>query len=200
MAVLGPHRHLREDATPGNLVAVPISSQRVRTTLVVFTASDGDLSKMDLALGPCVTVSGQRRPIVSELAQDTGETPEQAAALLTVLTGEPSDGALRLISASGPAQLFACTDQFLDAMADASEQMLATKTDDDFVAEQDRLSDAWMGSADWPSHYVSLRNRLHRLGMARAARAKGLTLYFWFGPAVQMREAVAGPGPYPRGT
>ena len=85
-------------------------------------------------------------------------------------------------------------------MAEASERMLATTTDDDFVAERDRLSDAWMASVKWPSNYVSLRNRLHRLGLARTARTKGLNLYFWFGPAVPMRTIVAGSGEYPQRT
>jgi hypothetical protein len=113
-----------------------------------------------------------------------------------VLTGEPSNDALRLVSTSGSGQLFACTERFLNAMADASEVIVATTTDDDFVAEQDRLSRAWMASVQWPAHYVSLRNRLHRLGLARAARTKGKTLYFWFGPAVPVRTVVAGSGPY----
>ena len=175
---------------------LPTSSNLGPIALVVFTASDKGLSKMDVALGPCVAADGQRKSIVSGLAQDNGETPEQAGALLTALTGEPSNKALRLVAASGSGQLFACTERFLDAMADASELLLATTTDDDFVAEQNRLSEAWMASAAWPSHYVSLRNRLHRLGKARAARTKGQTLYFWFGPAVPMRTVVAGSGSY----
>ena len=94
------------DTRSGILLAVPIRSKRTPITLVVFTATDKDLSRMDVALGPCVAANGQKKSIVSGLAQDNGETPEQAGALLTALTGEPSDRALRLVSASGAAQLF----------------------------------------------------------------------------------------------
>jgi hypothetical protein len=128
--------------------------------------------------------------------QDTGETPEQASALYTVLTGRPSSEALRLVTTSGGGRLFACTDDFLNAMADASQAMLALADLDSFAEEQERLSTAWMKAAKWPDRYVSLKNRLHRLGDAGLARKKGLPLYFWFGPPVPMRSVVAGAGPY----
>lgn len=58
-------------------------------------------------------------------------------------------------------------------MADHSERMLAMTDLDEFDREQDRLSDAWMRATTWPRQYVSLKNRLHRIHLARLARSKG---------------------------
>ena len=162
----------------------------------MFAADAKQLSKLDVALGPCVAVAGQRRPLKSPLMQDNGETPEQASALFTVLTGRPPSEALRLVTEDGESRLFICTDDFASAMADASRAMLASRDVDGFAEEQERLSAAWMNATTWPDGYVSLKNRLQRLADARVAREKGLPLYFWFGPPVPMRSVVAGTGPY----
>jgi hypothetical protein len=163
-----------------------------RIAVVVFTADDAKLRRLDVGLGPCVIAIGQRRPLVSPLMQDLNETPEQSSALFTVLADAEAADALRLVAATESSKLFACNQGFLNAMANASEAMLATDGADDFAAEQNRLSEAWLKAVRWPDRYVGLQNRLHRLADARVAREKGLTLYFWFGPAVVMRTVVAG--------
>src|SRR5205823_2293495 len=55
---------------------------------------------------PVVRAPGQRRRLVSALMQDKGETPEQASALFTVLTGRPASEALCFLTASGGGRLF----------------------------------------------------------------------------------------------
>lgn len=163
-------------------------------------ATGAQLAKMDVALGPCVAAEGQRKSIVSGLAQDLGETPVQASALLTVLTGEAPTEALSLLVSAGEGRLYECAPRFLHAMADRSEQMLAaTTTGEQFAALQLQLSEAWMAAVPWPTHFSGVQNRLHRLALARKARQDGRPLYFWFGPAVQVRTVVSGQGPRERG-
>jgi hypothetical protein len=172
-----------------------LKKDRTPMSLVVFSATDKQLSKLDVSLGPCVIAAGQRRPIQSPLMQDGGETPDQASALFAVLTGRKPDDALRLVSESGHGRLFVCSADFLDAMANASQAMQGIPNLDNFTAEYDRLDSAWMKAVKWPAGYVSVKNRLSRMAHARVAREKGIPLYFWFGPAVPMRTVVAGTGP-----
>ena len=176
----------------GTMRYLTADSDPAHTAVVVFAADDAKLRRLDVGLGPCVIASGQGRPLVSPLMQDLNETPEQSSALFSVLAGGEAADALRLVAAVDSGKLFACNQGFLNAMADASEAMLAAEGVDGFAAEQNRLSEAWLKAIAWPDHYVGLQNRLHRLADARVAREKGLTLYFWFGPAVEMRSVVAG--------
>src|SRR3954454_19690214 len=92
-----------------------------RIAVVVFTADDAKLRRLDVGLGPCVIASGQRRPLVSPLMQDLNETPEQSSALFTVLADGEAPDALRLVAATESSKLFGCNQGFLNAMADASE-------------------------------------------------------------------------------
>ncbi|MFN8023932.1 MAG: hypothetical protein U0Q03_20540 [Acidimicrobiales bacterium] len=165
--------------------------------LVVFAADPKRLGALDVALGPCVPKPGRCKALVSPLNQDLGETVEQASALFTALTGEPAGAVLEVDSENGTGVLHRCTDVFLNAMADRSELLLAMTDLDVLDRELDRLSDAWMRAATWPPQYVSVKNRLQRIHLARVARSKGQTVYFWFGPSVEMRGVVAGSGPYP---
>lgn len=166
-------------------------------TVVYFAADERKLARMDVALGPCVAAEGQKNPIVSPLSQDRGETPEQSEALFTVLTGRPSTEAFDTLSVQGRGTLFRCSAAFVDALADASQAMLAMRDDEGFMEERERISLAWMQAIAWPDHYVSLVNRLDRLHGARVAREEGLAFYCWAGPSVPMRTLVSGTGPYP---
>jgi len=166
-------------------------------TVVYFAADERKLAKLDVALGPCVAPEGQKKPIVSPLDQDRGETSEQSQALFTVLTGRPSTEAFDTVAVKGPGTLFRCTPAFVDALAEASQALLDLRGDDRFMAERERISDAWLHAIVWPDHYVSLVNRLDRLPGARVARDKGLPFYCWAGPSVPMRSLVSGSGPYP---
>ena len=166
-------------------------------TVVYFAADERKLAKIDVALGPCVAAEGQKKSIVSPLAQDQGETPEQSKALFTVLTGRPSTEAFDTLSVQDRGTLFRCTPAFVDALADASQAMLDLRGGAEFMAERERISLAWLQAIAWPDHYVSLVNRLDRLHRARVARDKSLAFYCWAGPSVPMRSLVSGTGPYP---
>lgn len=165
--------------------------------LVVFAADQKRLAAVDVALGPCVPKPGKKKALLSPLNQDGCETLEQASALFAALTGQPATDVLELCSEDGPGALYRCSQPFLDAMADYSVRMMAIDDLDEFDREQTRLSEAWMQAVAWPSHYVSLKSRLHRIHLARVARSKGQPLYFWFGPRVSERVVVAGSAPYP---
>jgi hypothetical protein len=169
------------------------------STVVVFGASPEQVEGFDLVAGPCVAVGAGKRPLVSPLLQDNGENPAQSAALFTVLTGAPSDSALHLVAEDAPSRLFVCDVAFRDAMADKISTMIDMELDA-FAEERERLSRTWMSQVPWPPHYVSLVNRLERMGRARAARSKSLPLFHWFGAPVPMVAVTSGSGPYPRRT
>ena len=52
---------------------------------------------MDVRTGPCVPLPGRKHSIKSVHSQDYGETPDQTAALFTVLTGKVSEAALEML-------------------------------------------------------------------------------------------------------
>lgn len=161
------------------------------TTVVVFSATPEQIAELDVGLGPCVPKQGRAKPLVSPILQDNGESPEQSAALFTVLTGQPSNHALRLVSEHGPGRLFVCDTAFRDAMTEKITAMIDMDLDE-FAQERERLSLAWMAAAEWPPHYVSLVDRLGRLGRARQATLRSLALFHWFGPGVPMVTLTSG--------
>jgi hypothetical protein len=161
--------------------------------VVVFTVPLRRLVEMDVATGPCVPVRGASKPVCSPLSQDRSETPQQTAALFSVLTGRPADGALIEVGRSGAGVLYRCADEFVDAMADANELLIRLGDQDEaagdgefsrFEAELSAYDRAWLAAGGWFPEMVSTRNRLTRLSWAMAARGSSQPLYCWFGPAV----------------
>jgi hypothetical protein len=178
---------------------------RARTTCVVFTVPEGRLSEMDVATGPCVPRDGRKRSLVSVHSQEGPETPEQTAALFRALTGRSADDVLHLIEHGARGRLYRCSEAFIDAMADANQQLVELAAEDKarkdrelttFSAKRKELDDRWIAAAEWPASMKSTRNRLVRLGLARAAREKEQALYCWYGPSVPEYAVVAGRGPY----
>jgi hypothetical protein len=173
---------------------------------VVFTKPERDLQAMDVAKGPCVPV-GRRKPLVDPLLQDLGEVPSQTAALLTVLTGEPADGALEVVARRGKGVLHVCSERFLNAMADANEELVRLSEEDKaagdgrdlprFSARMEEYDRAWRAATDWPPKARSIGNGLGRMGWARIARERGQSLYCWHGRSVPLYRIVSGTGPYP---
>jgi len=139
---------------------------------------------------------GRAKPLVSPLLQDNGESLEQSAALFTVLTGQPSTHALHLVTEQGMGRLFVCDLAFRDAMSETMTAMIDMDLDT-FAEERERLSLAWMAATKWPPHYVSLVNRLERLGRARQATIRSLALFHWFGPGVPMVTLASGRDTHP---
>jgi hypothetical protein len=175
-------------------------------TCVVLTAPENRLSAMDVATGPCVPLQGRKRSLVSVHQQEGPERLDQMAALFTALKGHPSEEALQLVEQRGEGGLYRCSDDFVDAMADAN-QLLVRLSDEDrtrkdadlttFAAQRRQFDEAWMQAAQWHASMVSTQNRLSRLGKARIAREKEEQLFCWYGPKVPEYVVVAGRGPYP---
>lgn len=176
------------------------------TTVVAFAATPEQAGMIVLAEGPCVPLPGRRKPLVSPLLQDGREIPRQTATLFTVLTGQPSAGALIQVERDGRSQLSRVSEAFLDAMADECEHQLRLGEEDDavgdksltrFASRRDELDRAWLGACKWDSSLVGTGNKLGRLGTARSARLDDSPMYFWHGPPVPMRTVISGSGPYP---
>jgi hypothetical protein len=161
---------------------------------------------MDVATGPCVPVGARKHSLVSVHQQEGPESPEQMAALYTLLTGASGDDALHLVQEENGSRLYRCSDAFVDAMANTNELLVRLGDDDKargdrayttFEAKMAELDAAWMSAGNWHSEMVGTRNRLMRMGKARVAREKGQPLYCWFGPQLREYTFVQGEGPYP---
>ncbi len=131
------------------------------------------LAAMGIALGPCVPTERQRRALVSPLLQDTGEGPEQTEALFAALIGERRVELLRP-TASGAGRLAQCSEVFFNALADASQRLVAITDLDAFTAMLDEIDRAWMAATSWPPHYVSLQTTLQERSRVLRPRIKGL--------------------------
>lgn len=169
--------------------------------VVVFTTRERELRCMDVATGPCVPTGGRKRSLAGLSRQDHGETPRHTAALLTALTGEPAAGALEVVARKGRGVLHVCTERFVNAMADAREELVQLAAEDQ--ARGSRLRDArmeqydkaWRSATKWPRRVESTSHRLVRLDWALTARERGQPLYCWHGPSAPMYEVVTHPGP-----
>ncbi len=156
---------------------------------------------MDVTTGPCVPTGGRRRALAGPSRQDHGETPRHTAALLTALTGEPAGGALEVVAREGKGVLHVCTECFVNAIADARQQLVQLAAEDPARgshlrdARMERYDEAWRSATKWPRRVESTSHRLERLHWALTARERGHPLYCWHGPSAPMYEVVAQPGP-----
>lgn len=178
------------------------------TTCVVFSVPEKRLREMDVALGPCVPLPGRARPLRGALNQQGPETPEQMRALFVVLGGPTSrrEAALELVATSGPGALYRCSDEFVDLMRTAIEELLRlveldkANGDRDFTlfqGQHDALDAAWLKAGNWHRAQLGTGNRLPRMGWARRAAEKHQPLFCWYGPPVPTHVLVHGTGPYP---
>lgn len=156
------------------------------TTCVVFTVPQQRLAAMDVATGPCVPTGDRKHALRSVHSQQGPETPEQMAALFSVLTGQEPGAALELIEESGPGRLYRCSDDFFAALLveGALLHRLAAEESDAYEQRSEELDHAWMATGVWHADMQSTRNRLFRISTVRAAAKKGQDLYCWYGPAV----------------
>ena len=151
---------------------------------------------MDVATGPCVSTGGRRRALAGPSRQDHGETPRHTAALLTALTGEPAAGALEVVAREGKGVLHVCTERFVNAMADAREELVQLAAEDQargshlWDARMERYDEAWRSATTWPRRVESTSHRLERLHWALTARERGHPLYCWHGPSAPMYEVA----------
>lgn len=188
--------------------ASPDKDDRARITAVIFSVPERRLSAMDVAVGPCVPLPGRKTSVASVHAQEGYETPAITSALYRVLTGLNDAELLTLLSEDGEGRLFRFADRFVAAMAEASRHLLTLipgsppppdgeEDTTPFGLQRGRWDEAWMSQAEWHPEMVSTRNRLHRIGKAREAQEKGLSLYVWYGPRVPEYVVASGTGPYP---
>ena len=177
-----------------------------KTTVVAFESSPEVADAIAVSSGPCVIQAGQDEPLVNPSLQDGREIPRQTAALFTVLTGQVADGALIVLKRENGAQISRASNAFLGAMADECEHQLRLGEEDDavgdkdltrFTSRRDELDRAWLKACAWERGLRGTGKKLHRLGIARSARMKGLDLYFWHGPPVPMKAVTSGSGPLP---
>lgn len=164
-------------------------------TVVVFTVPEKRLREMDVALGPCVPTGGRKRPLVGVTRQEGGEYPHHSAALYTVLTGQPAEGALQLLEEKGRGRLYKHSTSFVDAMADASLTVDRLFAEDDargdrhwssVAAQHEEWSREWMRIGRWPRDAKTTTHRLWRMQWAVKARERGQSLYLWHGPEREM--------------
>ncbi len=173
---------------------------------MVFTVPEKRLREMDVALGPCVPTGGRTRPLVGVMRQEGGEYPHHSAALHTVLTGQPAEGALQLLEEKGPGRLYRHSEPFVDAMADAALAVSRLAAEDDargdkhwpsVMAQHEAWSREWMRIGRWPRDVQTTTHRLSRIQWAVKARERGHPLYLWHGPQLEMytAESVVLPNP-----
>ncbi|MCF6507960.1 hypothetical protein E9549_11175 [Blastococcus sp. MG754426] len=190
-----------DDVTLSSWVARALGDLDSSVSVVVFTTSEREVRRMDVETGPCVAAGGRKRALAGLTRQDHGETPRHTAALLTALTGEPAAGALEVVARKGKGVLHVCTERFVNAMADAREELDQLAVEDQARgsrlrdARMEQFDKAWRTATKWPRRVESTSHRLERLHWAVRAREREHALYCWHGPSAPMYEVVAHPGP-----
>jgi hypothetical protein len=152
---------------------------------VVFTATDRDIARMDVARGPCVPLPGRKRPLVGPFGMMVG-TPRDLEALFRISPAR-SNSPWALKETSGPGRLYVFDAAFSNWLAGLSEAYQFRPKDDPKSIEWTdhvlpNLVRRWadeIGSGEWrlPSWNIA-----GAAGSAKSAARKQQRLYAWFGP------------------
>jgi hypothetical protein len=156
---------------------------------VIFTASDKDIERLDIAVGPCVDRVGPRgghlRPLASPLDQ-LQDPPGHLEALGAIVVPGPPGDLWTECHADRPGRL--CL--FSPWIATALAQIWMSSNDPDEVdghrlPSLDEVAQAWFSAVPWPERQQvnGLTSRLlNVVWKARRARDHDQGLYSWFGP------------------
>jgi hypothetical protein len=169
-----------------------VSARDMTRARVLFTASDREVDRIDVEVGPCVPAPARKKPLVS-VHRQWSDTPAQFCALFAVLGGDPSRAWTELRRGHS-SLLVKISDAFAHDLARMSMRALQADAEAR-LDEVKSVAERWLRAADWPPDQLArgLESRLvPDMGWARLAAEKGQSLYCWFGPAVP--EYVIGSG------
>lgn len=154
--------------------------------LVVFTADDRMLRRMDVATGPCMSISG--RALVGPGRQLHGDTVAELTALYWALAGRTDDGALEPVGFAGRGELHRLRPDFAEAVASLVNDKDYESRERQFL---DPVAQRWQATHRWQRGMQrgGLIMRLNDWGLTVAEGIRlGREAYCWRGPAVEMYE------------
>jgi len=156
--------------------------------LIVFTADDRMLRRMDPATGPCLPVQG--RPLASRHLQMYGDTFEEVEALSSALSGQPEASTFAATVRVAPGELRRLSPTFASALA----ALVSAST----YEEQERsvlpVAERWHSSRSWPRglELGGLALRVHDWAATLAeGLPKGRDGFCWRGPSVPVYDVTA---------
>jgi hypothetical protein len=160
---------------------------------VVFTLTDRDLARLNVAVGPCVPPPTRKRPWVGITNQEPGDFRALETLFSIVVTASPAEP-WQATRVDGPGRLDTFSDAFVAALADINRVTLARGTAAPAINESTydtvfrpelEIAERWLPHVDWRQR-VSLRyaqQRVTYLGaFAREMQDRGRPLYCWSGP------------------
>jgi hypothetical protein len=158
-------------------------------TRVLFTASDREVARMDIRLGPCVPLQGRKKPLAGRLSQGWPEGPERLATLYEVLSGRPPQEAWSKSTLLRPGRLFVLSDAFVRKLAEIDSARVAAATDEERHEVLEEVARRWRPRVHAPAEWDDRRSQVDVLMAAwDAARAvmKSQRLYAWYGPGLSL--------------
>jgi len=160
------------------------------TAFVVFACTNEEIAELNIEDGPCVRRfgprGGRRRPLASPHSQFYPDTFEQFRILYALLTGDAASRSLHSEQSAGPGTLALLSNAFVEALAKIRNP-----------DQWNEVAARWLDVGQWqPSMKTGgLATRLVVwAGEAEGARAKGLPVYCWRGPAVPVYAIASGIG------
>ena len=177
------------------------SAWEVRHAVVVFTVSERDIKRLDIARGPCVPTRGRSKPLVGPFRQNAG-TPDEMEALFRILVPVTTGTAWLSTLREGDGELRVFSDEFVEPLAARSRKFQGKEsraTDEEFEAALLLLAKRWVAARGRPGNGISEQLDIADAAWwARAAQDRSQQLYAWFGPAVSLtsryRRSVADAG------
>ena len=197
MRTLARLKALLESARSPDAGPPPLSWDEV---VVVFTRSDRDVARLDIASGPCVRSPGRSRPLVGVTNQLTG-APVLFESLFRVLVSDLSGGPWVSSVHAGRGRLDVFSDPFLEALAALNREAIRRGADRprdyDWIFEPQRaVFRQWMPEIPWPVGSDQVPGMAAELGgicaWARVAQERGQRLYCWSGPGFNPWTITAG--------
>lgn len=163
------------------------SAWEVRHAVVVFTVSERDIQRLDIARGPCVPARGRSKPLAGPFRQDAG-TPDELEALFRILVPDASGPAWLSTLREGDGEWCVFSDEFVEPLAALSRRFQGKEsraTDEEFEAEFLALAERWVAARGRPGNGISEQLAIADAAWwARAAQDRSQHLHAWFGPMV----------------
>lgn len=156
--------------------------------VVVFTRTEKEVARLNVATGPCVPRPGTKRPLVGVTNQQPGD-PSRYEALFRVLISDPSSEPWDEMTSTPPGRMSVFSSAFVNALAELNREGLRRQVerpaDYEYMLEPERLVlRAWMPLVDVPLGVHQAPNEVELIGAsawARSALDTGRKLYCWSG-------------------
>jgi hypothetical protein len=173
------------------------NADELRLASVVFAASDAEVARIDISVGPCIDRigprGGRRKPLVSRWEQ-SNDPPARMEILLQLVSGDAEAEPWADRQSVGEGSLFRFSELYAARLAALGSRHPPDASRDGVFRD---LATAWLHATPWPKEQAatSVEQRLEEYShKALVSEIDRVGLHYWFGPELPIYRLVAGVG------